>query len=81
MTENGKIRRVSSVTDIQWKRPLHEQLEPNLKGGPRSTTSPEELRTALRHGHSAIHGNMHRNTLTNCAMSEPALFYARNVHF
>ena len=44
VTENGKIRRVRSVTDIQWKYPLHEQLEPNLKEGPRSTTSPEELR-------------------------------------
>ena len=44
MTENGKIKRVRSVTDIQWKYPLHEQLEPNLKGGPRSTTSPAELR-------------------------------------
>ena len=44
VTENGKIKKVRSVTDIQWKYPLHEQLEPNLKGGPRSTTSPEELR-------------------------------------
>ena len=47
MTENGKIRKVKSVTDINWKYPLYEQLEPNLKGAPRSATSPQELR-ALR---------------------------------
>ena len=41
----ARSKGVRSVTDIQWKYPLHEQLEPNLKGGPRSTTSPEELRT------------------------------------
>ena len=44
VTENGKIRKVRSVTDIDWKYPLYEQLEPVLKGGPRSTTSQAELR-------------------------------------
>ena len=44
VTENGKIKRVRSVRDIQRKYPLHEQLEPNLKGGPRSTSTPAELR-------------------------------------
>ena len=44
MTENGKILKVRSVTDIDWAYPLHEQLEPVLKGGPRSTTTPAELR-------------------------------------
>ena len=43
VTKNGKIKKVRSVTYIQWN-PLHEQLEPNLKGGPRSTTTPAELR-------------------------------------
>ena len=47
VTKNGKIRKVRSVTDINWEYPLYEQLEPNLKGGPRSTTSQQELR-ALR---------------------------------
>ena len=33
-----------SVTDIDWgSRPLHEQLEPNLKGGPRSSRTPADL--------------------------------------
>ena len=44
VTENGKIRKVRSVTNIDWKYPLYEQLEPVLKGGPRSTTSQAELR-------------------------------------
>ena len=44
VTENGKIRKIRSVTDIDWGRPLYEQLEPNLKGGPRSSTTPAELR-------------------------------------
>ena len=44
MTESGKIRKVRSVTDIKWGIPLYEQLEPNLKGGPRPSTSPAELR-------------------------------------
>ena len=38
VTENGKILKVRSVTDIDWQYPLHEQLEV-LKGGPRSTTN------------------------------------------
>ena len=44
MTENGKYTKIRSVTDIDWSRPLYEQLEPNLKGGPRSSTTPAELR-------------------------------------
>ena len=32
------------MTDIDWAHPLYEQLEPVLKGGPRSTTSQAELR-------------------------------------
>ena len=44
VTEGGKIRKVRSVTDIDWARPLYEQLEPVLKGGPRSKTSQAELR-------------------------------------
>ena len=43
MTENGKFRKIRSVTDIDWRRPLHEQLEPNLKGGPRSSRTPADL--------------------------------------
>ena len=44
VTDDGKIIKVRSVTDIDWARPLYEQLEPVLKGGPRSTTSQAELR-------------------------------------
>ena len=44
VAENGKIRIIRSVTDIDWQYPLYEQLEPNLKGGPRSSTSQKELR-------------------------------------
>ena len=36
VTEHGKFKKIRSVTDIDWGRPLYEQLEPNLKGGPRS---------------------------------------------
>ena len=43
MTDNGKYRTIRSATDIDWTRPLHEQLEPNLKGGPRSSTTFEDL--------------------------------------
>ena len=43
MTEEGKYRTIRSSTDIDWARPLHEQLEPNLKGGPRSSTTFEDL--------------------------------------
>ena len=42
VTENGKFRKIRSVTDIDWRRPLHEQLEPNLKGGPRSSRTPAD---------------------------------------
>ena len=43
ITEDGKYRTIWSSTDIDWTRPLHEQLEPNLKGGPRSSTTFEDL--------------------------------------
>ena len=43
VTENGKFRKIRSVTDIDSRRPLHEQLEPNLKGGPRSSRTPADL--------------------------------------
>ena len=49
VTENGKYRKIRSVTDIDWSRPLYEQLEPNLKsGGPRSSRTPADLRYASR---------------------------------
>ena len=31
VTETGKYRKIRSVTDIDWSRPLREHLEPNLK--------------------------------------------------
>ena len=43
VTENGKYRTIRSATDIDWSRPLYEQLEPNLKGGPRSSTPFADL--------------------------------------
>ena len=43
MIEDGKYRKIRSVTAIDWSRPLHEQLEPNLKGGPRSSRTPADL--------------------------------------
>ena len=43
VTENGKYRTIRSVTDIDWSRPLYEQLEPNLKGGPRSSRTFADL--------------------------------------
>ena len=43
ITEEGKYRTILSVTDIDWTRPLHEQLKPNLKGGPRTSTSFDDL--------------------------------------
>ena len=43
VTENGKYRTIRSVTDIDWSRPLYEQLEPNLKGGPRSSRTSADL--------------------------------------
>ena len=44
VTENGKYRTIRSVTDIDWSHPLYEQLEPNLKGGPRSSRTFADLR-------------------------------------
>ena len=43
VTENGKYQTIRSATDIDWNRPLYEQLEPNLKGGPRSPTTFADL--------------------------------------
>ena len=43
ITESGKYKNILSATDIDWTRPLHEQLEPNLKGGPRASTSFDDL--------------------------------------
>ena len=43
ITEDGKYKTIWSVTDIDWTRPLHEQLEPNLTGGPRASTSFDDL--------------------------------------
>ena len=40
----GRYRTVRSSTDIDWTRPLEEQLEPNLKGGPDPSKSFEDLR-------------------------------------
>ena len=37
--EIPKIRKVKSPSDINWHRPLKEQLEPQLKGGPDPTKS------------------------------------------
>ena len=37
-------RTIRSATDIDWNRPLYKQLEPNLKGGPRSSTTFADLR-------------------------------------
>ena len=41
--ECRRIYRVRSATDIDWNYLLSEQLEPNFKGGPRETTSFEDL--------------------------------------
>ena len=43
IAESGKYKTIRSATDIDWTRPLHEQLEPNLKGGPRESTSFDDL--------------------------------------
>ena len=43
MTDGGKYRTIRSSTDIDWTLPLREQLESNLKGGPRSSTSFDDL--------------------------------------
>ena len=39
-----KIPHVQSPTDINWNRPLDEQLEPQLSGQPTSKRSAEDLR-------------------------------------
>ena len=43
ITDSGKYITIQSSTDIDWTRPLHEQLYPNLKGGPRKSTSFDDL--------------------------------------
>ena len=43
ITDSGKYVTIQSSTDIDWTRPLHEQLYPNLKGGPRKSTSFDDL--------------------------------------
>ena len=43
ITDSGRYITIQSSTDIDWTRPLHEQLEPNLKGGPRKSTSFDDL--------------------------------------
>ena len=47
MNDQGKYLKVKSVRDIDWSRPLWEQLAPVLKGGPDPTKLPADLR-ALR---------------------------------
>ena len=47
MNDQGKYLKVKSVRDIDWSRPLWEQLAPVLKGGPDPTKSRADLR-ALR---------------------------------
>ena len=42
--ERHRICTVRSPTDIDWSRPLSEQLEPNFKGGPSKSTPFEDLR-------------------------------------
>ena len=44
MNDRGKYLRVKSVLDIDWSRPLWEQLAPVLKGGPDPTKSQDDLR-------------------------------------
>ena len=41
--ERHLIARVRSASDIDWNYSLEEQLEPNLKGGPRESTSFDDL--------------------------------------
>ena len=41
--ERGRIYKVRSASDIDWNHLLEEQLEPNLKGGPRESTSFDDL--------------------------------------
>ena len=45
MNDQGKYLKVKSVLDIDWSRPLWEQLAPVLKGGPDPTKSQADLRT------------------------------------
>ena len=40
---NRKIDRVRSASDIDWNYPLKDQLAPNFTGGPRETTSFDDL--------------------------------------
>ena len=47
MNDQGMYLRVKSVRDIDWSRPLWEQLAPVLKGGPDPTKSQADL-CALR---------------------------------
>ena len=42
-SDRGRIYRVRSASDIDWNYPLEDQLEPNLKGGPRESTSIDDL--------------------------------------
>ena len=43
MNSDGKYVKVKSVLDIDWARPLWEQLAPVLKGGPNPSKSHAEL--------------------------------------
>ena len=44
MNDQGKYLRVKSNRDIDWSKPLWEQLAPVLKGGPDPSKSQSELR-------------------------------------
>ena len=44
MNDQGKYLKVKSVLDIDWSRPLWQQLAPVLKGGPDPTKSQADLR-------------------------------------
>ena len=41
--EMPKIGKVNSPNDIDWRRPLKDQLEPQFRGGPDESKSFEEL--------------------------------------
>ena len=43
ITDSGSHITIHSSTDIDWTRPLHEQLELNLKGGPKMSTTFDDL--------------------------------------
>ena len=49
--ERHRFHTIRSPTDIDWSRPLKEQLEPNFTGGPDKSKPFEEL-CMLRKGHS-----------------------------